>query len=366
MRLEARVLIIGGGPAGATAGRVLAASGVDTLILERDLAGAKPCGGGIPSGAFTELDLPQSIIRRKITRLRVFPPKSAPFQIDFPSGFIGIVDRKHFDAVLRDMARAEGAAVMQGQFSKFLHKDKGIMKVEALIGGQPAQVSAEYIIAADGVNSRVRAMLGLGRLAAVHTLGARVPVETDACEFLFGALARNGYGWVFPSAGKASVGLGGMYPACLKASLGRFFALRGLELPDSGVRGYRIPLWEPMPLASGKKVLFAGDSAGMVMPFTFEGIYYAMRSGALAAEALAEGRPALYGKLWKKRFHLRFLLMKTLWSTFMKDDAGTERLLGVFRDARIQQKGIRLWLDKSHARGSLSSFVSALRKYILF
>ncbi|MDA8087790.1 MAG: NAD(P)/FAD-dependent oxidoreductase [Nitrospiraceae bacterium] len=372
MRLESKVLIVGGGPAGATAGRVLAAAGVDCIILEKNPQGTKPCGGGIPFGAFEVFDLPRSVIKRRIGILRVSPPRSGPFEIRFESGYIGMVERREFDSVLRDMARAEGAAVMKGSFVKILESGKTAVRSEAEIGGQRMEIRSGYVIAADGVNSRVRSSLGMKQINSLHTLGVKLPLEKpfrdNCCEFYFDSYARGGYSWLFPGGSNISAGTGGTNPKKLEAGLQRLLLMRGFPasgIRENGLRGYRIPLWERQPLVRGN-VLFAGDSASHVMPFTFEGIYYAMRAAQFAAEALIQGDAKLYRKIWRQRFRSRFLLMKTLWMAFLKNERGMETLLSAFRDERVQQKGIRLWLDKTEGRGSFVSFVNALRKYVLF
>ncbi|MDA8154911.1 MAG: NAD(P)/FAD-dependent oxidoreductase [Actinomycetota bacterium] len=366
--LETRVLIAGGGPAGASCGRFLAREGIDSIILEKNLEGEKPCGGGIPSGAFTELGLPQSLISRKITMMRVHPPASASFDIQFPSGYIGIVNRKNFDHGLREMARAEGAQLLAGAFVRFIHKEKGkiVSEVRTADGDEKTlKIRSEYVIAADGVNSRVRAALGLKPVRSLYTLGTKVNLETDACEFFFGGAAVNGYSWIFPSAGLSSVGIGSTDAKILKPALEQMMANLGAGMDGLRLRGYRIPLWEAEPMRMAN-ILFTGDSAGAVMPFTFEGIYYAMRSGTFAAEAIKAGKPGDYPKYWKSRFRLRFMLMKSLWGLFLKNDADTARLLNVFRNKVVQQRGIRLWLEKSDRKGSLYSFINALRKQITF
>lgn len=367
-----KVLIVGGGPAGATAGKFLAASGVDCIILEKDPQHAKPCGGGIPSGAYQEFDLPVSAIKRRVSTLRVSPPKSSPFEIPFEGGgYIGIVERREFDWMLRDMARAEGAAVMKGFFTRIREAGRSAIVSEAEIGGQATEIRSRYVIAADGVNSRVRSSLAMRPLNSLYTLGARLPLvknfREDCCEFHFDSSARGGYSWIFPGEAHVSAGTGSTNPKKLKAGLQKLLGGKGLgpESFEKRIRGYRIPLWEQQPLVQGN-ILFAGDSAAHVMPFTFEGIYYAMRAAQFAAEALVQEDPGLYRKFWRQRFRSRFVLMKTLWAAFLRSERGMELLLSAFRDERVQQKGIKLWLDKTEGRRSFVSFVNALRKYVLF
>ncbi len=74
MKLSAKVLVIGGGPAGATAARFLADQGIDVILLERNLFFVKPCGGGLSIGAFDELGIPKTAIKKEVKKIRVISP----------------------------------------------------------------------------------------------------------------------------------------------------------------------------------------------------------------------------------------------------------------------------------------------------
>ncbi len=373
---SASVLVVGGGPAGARAARALAASGVDALILERNPQPApglaKPCGGGIPSGAFSELGLPEEEIVLRSRGLRVFPPKSGPFEVPFKEGCIAMVDRTNFDRRLREEAVREGACMVAGAFISFREGAKGLVS-EAEVDGRRVIIRSGYIIAADGVNSRVRAAAGMKPVESLFTLSGRLPRDeipgaSDLCEFHFSAHSQWGYSWVFPKKDHVSVGTGSWQARELKEKAFRFLSKRGLS-GEKGIslRGYRVPLWkaDASRLALGK-VLFAGDAGGLVMPFTFEGIYYAIRSGELAADAIIKDRPQSYPKDWEKAFSVRFRLMKEIWSRYLKDDAATERLLKALRFRPVQERGIQLFLDKSNSKGSLIAFANVLGRHLLF
>jgi len=72
MRLSAKVLVVGGGPAGATAARFLANNGVDVILLERNLSFVKPCGGGVSISALYELGIPKTMIKKEVKSIRLF------------------------------------------------------------------------------------------------------------------------------------------------------------------------------------------------------------------------------------------------------------------------------------------------------
>ncbi|VAX29706.1 Geranylgeranyl diphosphate reductase [hydrothermal vent metagenome] len=379
MVMRTQVLVVGGGPAGATAARMLAGAGIEVILVEKDLRHRKVCGGGIASTALEELAIPRKIPHRAVNKIRFVSPSGRKLDIPLEGGEILVVERMAFDSLLRSLAGASGAQVLEGEFSGFQSRDSKL-KSRILINGEPGIIESDYLIASDGVNSRVRSSLGLKSPGCVFTLSCSVEgLESDACEFWFGSEhAPSSYSWVFPkvgidshvpqalspSGGWSSVGTGISYGSDARLFFERF--LKRLDINGSRgmtVRGYKVPLWKNGIYNAGK-ILFAGDSATQVMPFTYEGIYYAMKSGEFAAEAIINNRLSLYRKLWRKRFLSRFMLMRTLESVFLRNDAGAEKLFDMFGRADVQEASMRLWLRKDSSRGSLLSYINLFRKFL--
>lgn len=361
--MRTRVLVIGGGPAGATAARILSESGVETVLLERDLSFVKPCGGGIPSGAFEELGIPRSVIKREIRQVKLVSPTERTAEVNLEDGFIGIVERGQFDSCLRDMARASGALVMEGSFGRFVDVGREITS-EIVKDGTPRTLKSDYVIAADGVNSRVLASLGIRPPETLYTLTMKVDAGTvDSCEFWLGASRAPGfYSWVFPRQEGITVGTGGFEGGKVRGYLESF--IRKRRLPSNGaVRGYRIPLWG-QPLFSRGRILFAGDAAGQVMPSSFEGIYYAMSAARYAAEAVIKDAPGQYERRWKRKFYKKYFLMKKLWNYFFKDDSSMEELVSLCMRPVVKEGFIRLLLDKKVGKGGMLSFFNIFRKFM--
>ncbi|MBV6638078.1 MAG: FAD-dependent oxidoreductase, partial [Mameliella sp.] len=98
------VIVVGGGPAGATAAEDLARSGDRVALLDR--AGRiKPCGGAIPPRLIADFDIPDDQLVARITTARMISPTGRRVDIPIENGFVGMVDREHFDAFLRARAR---------------------------------------------------------------------------------------------------------------------------------------------------------------------------------------------------------------------------------------------------------------------
>ncbi len=369
MVLRTQVLVVGGGPAGATAARRLSEAGINVILIEKDLGHRKPCGGGISSTALKELDIPLEMPHSTINKIRFVSPSNRRLDIPVTGGEILLVDRRAFDALNRSLAAAAGAEVLEGEFRTVQQGRKLLSRV--MIEGEERTIESDYLVASDGVNSRVRRALGIEPAGYVFTVSSVMEgLDSDACEFWFSSEhAPRAYSWVFPKehpgGGKVfSVGTGVMHGREGRQKFEKF--LKRLKVDGQGdpaARGYKVPLWDEGLYSIGN-ILFAGDSATQVMPFTYEGIYYAMKSGAFAADAIIGDRPSLYRKLWRKRFLSRFRLMKTLERVFLQSDERAERLFDIFSRPEVQEASMRLWLRKDAGQGSLFSYIKIFRKFL--
>jgi geranylgeranyl diphosphate/geranylgeranyl-bacteriochlorophyllide a reductase len=297
-------VVIGGGPAGATVAHDLARRGRRVLLLDR--AGRiKPCGGAIPPRLIRDFEIPEHLLVARIRCARMVAPSDRRVDIPIEGGFVGMVDRGPFDEWLRQRAAFAGAVRMTGSFERLVHCADGGSEVhfrtcerQAAGTGHAAHVRARCVIGADGARSEVaRQAIGCADQArfvfAYHEI-LRTPRSAPAsydggrCDVVYrGEFSPDFYGWVFPHGDTLSVGTGSADRGfSLRAAA---FALRrasGLEQAETLRReGAPIPM-KPLPRwDDGRSVLLAGDAAGVVAPASGEGIYYAMHSGRLAAEA---------------------------------------------------------------------------------
>jgi geranylgeranyl reductase len=352
------VVVIGGGPAGATAATDLASLGRSVLLLDRG-GRIKPCGGAIPPRAIQDFAIPDHLIVARATSARIVAPSTKFVDMPIERGYVGMVDRKDFDEWLRERAAGEGAVRERGRFERLERDCDGVAVVVYEAGeesGEKAErrVRARTVIGADGANSAVarQAIPGAERVPFVFAYHEIVKTPVDAgidgsrCEVYYdGRLSPDFYAWVFPHGDTMSVGTGSANKGfSLRQSVGLLRQIAGLEKAETlRHEGAPIPLHPLKKWDNGRDVLLAGDAAGVVAPASGEGIYYAMLSGRLAAEAvdrcLATGDCKALASA-RKRFmkdHGRvFWVLGLMQRVWYRDDHRRERFVNICRDKDVQ------------------------------
>jgi geranylgeranyl reductase len=370
------VVVVGGGPAGATAARELAALGRSVLLLDR--AGrTKPCGGAIPPRLIRDFDVPDRLLVARARCARMVSPSDNRVDIPIDNGFVGLVDRDAFDEWLRERAAEAGAVRRIGSFER-LTRDADGTSVVHYVGregrkpgaGAAACVRARAVIGADGARSGVarQCVRGWDRgkfVFAYHEIVRSPPVGTPGydpsrCDVVYrGTISPDFYGWVFPHGETASVGTGSADKGfSLRAAVGRLRDASGLADAQTLRReGAPIPL-KPLPRwDNGRDVVLAGDAAGVVAPASGEGIYYAMVGGQYAARAvqqlLATGNPAALksarrGFLREHGTVFRVLgIMQWFWYS---SDRRRERFVKICEDRDVQQLTFDSYMNKKLTR----------------
>jgi geranylgeranyl reductase family protein len=336
--LKSDVIVVGAGPAGASAAYFLAGAGIDVLLVEREIfPRQKVCGDGLASRALTVLE------RMGLSDwLRGFPepevmlfssPNGEAVRIrpERPEGFSygRVIPRLRLDETVVERAVVAGARLLDGTKLMDLEQQKGGLYLTGERDGQIVHLDARLAIAADGGQASFTRRLGLIRRPP-DLVAVRAYFEGDAGpetrpEIHVEQVIMPGYNWIFPMGeGRANVGTGTLVSTVKRGSFSlakvmrQFvannpYASERLRLAEmiSPVQGHplRTDLRGTRPYGQG--VLVAGEAAGLVNPLSGEGIAYALESGEMAAthakRALESGdfsKTALsaYGRALHRRY----------------------------------------------------------------
>jgi len=347
--------IIGGGPAGATAAERLArgsgshgAAGLHVLVFEECVGWEKPCGGGLPPKALRRYpfladgrDLHTAIRDAELVaangvsvRLRLRQP-------------LAIYSRAVLNAIVLRRAKEAGAEIVSDRIVNFERADRTAASTRGgwRLEGREDDYYADYLILAAGARSRLRGLLAEQFAARdfMLTFGYYVPASGTLLRVQFFE-DFEGYAWSFPRPDHLSLGICGRMRESTMPELRRrlhdFAGRYGYAYEGAPVFGHLLPAlttasWSDLRLAADGWAL-VGDAAGLVDPVTGEGIYFAMRSSELLAEALLAGVPETYAERVWHDFGGRLALGSRLAHLFYHDG-----FLGVPSTTRLVQFAAR-------------------------
>jgi len=331
-----RVLVVGAGPAGATAARALARAGVTVTLLDRSkFPRNKPCGGGISLRVlrrfpYLERELGR-IATHTVSRLFLEGPGGESTTIDAGEPAALMIRRVEFDELLVSLALEAGAELVTGADIVQARESDGAVVLTTRSG---ERYEAPLVIAADGVHSVTARRLGMNAGWPASAVALDMMEETPraalrdrdpstlwvayGCSQSSGAQtngrrAAEGYAYVFPKRDHVNVGIGYVLQHYRDAVDRPPYELqRGFvdELRRRGVvegvsvkahfTPFMIPVGGPLRRVGRGRTLLAGDAGGFVNGFTAEGIYYAMVSGELAAQAIVDTAPGSESSLARR------------------------------------------------------------------
>lgn len=357
-----RVGIVGAGPAGAHLAHELSRAGATVYLYDAREAWEKPCGGGVTSKALQDYPFLGEGAAPKswVTSLRLRTPRDRELTLAPRSSF-AIYSRQELGRLMRERAVAAGARLACQRVEKTTRRGDQ-WEIETTGGS----VSVDFLVGADGANSVIRRRVGQPLSGEDFSYGLGWHVEGEVAHppgrveigYLEGL---SGYCWLFPRTDHLSFGIATGYreaspeemrtrllafirrdyPAVAEAIVNpppgapraRFYAAM---IPSLGVES-----WNRLRASSVEDGwALVGDAAGFVDPLTGEGIYYAIHSATLLAQALIT-RPADYEAMWRASFGGELRRAASLCDRFYSGRAGSTPLLERMVQAARYHRGIR-------------------------
>jgi geranylgeranyl reductase len=330
---EVEFLVVGCGPAGGTAAREAARSGVHTVVLDKDsVVGAKRvCAAGLRPGFCETFDIPREIVHCDTPRLALFDVNFCEYEVFFGPGHT--TTREELDGTIGRLAAEEGAQIRTSSLFKSLRRDgnRVIAEYADLQTGERKEIAARNVFLAQGSTAKLEESefaYADWSNGLVTTLQYRIYLDRPAKEIAYQTLemhyfptqdGRMTVAWMFPKRDHLAIGLGvmGKMPgAQLREELDRFTErVRDRLYPGIPHRikteGHLLYGAEPRPEIAMPGAMVGGTAAGLVDATNGEGIFEAAMSGRFAAQAVMQNRATperaheQYGEILKKRFYRR-------------------------------------------------------------
>jgi geranylgeranyl diphosphate/geranylgeranyl-bacteriochlorophyllide a reductase len=369
------VLVVGASVGGSTAAETLARAGVPVVLLERDLARIKPCGGAVPPVAFDEFGLPHDLIARKVHRTLVHSPSERIAEVEVSgvraseNDYVAMVCREEFDPFLRRRAVEHGARLVEGQLKNLVFDDAGVTATyQERATGTTRTLRAAAVIGADGAYSATAKAMGLPNLPRCVAIQERIRLpearmarwEDTADLYLGPDVSPDLYAWAFPKKDHVAVGIGAGHGHTrhVRALLDNLKRRIAPELAGGEIfmqEAHALPM-HPRPRIAFDRAMLIGDAAGLVVGTSGEGIYWAMKSGKIAADVLVDSLPdtsarALqrYQRTWWRSYGTMYRFLRGL----QRWGYGNRRQMEVFtdmcRNRDVQQLTFESYMHKTMA-----------------
>jgi flavin-dependent dehydrogenase len=303
---------VGGGPAGALAATLLADGGRSVILFDEKLAWEKPCGGGITHKAFDQYPFLRAAgaQSKAVGDCQLISPsgRRVRFHMQHP---VAIFSRVALNGLLLERARGAGTGEVRVEIRHervtAITGTAGSWRLATPLG----QYQASHLILAAGARNALRSQFTapMAPEDLMVTAGYFIPGHTSLMQIQF-LKEITGYIWVFPRADHVSAGIAGrmgeLPTSELRRTLERWLeqhwlkdnglSLRGATFYSHILPSFRTQTFETLEVG-GDGWSMIGDSAGLVDPITGEGLYYALRSAELCAQALLDGQPDGYRSL---------------------------------------------------------------------
>ncbi len=301
--MQAEVVIIGAGPAGTAAAIHLGQLGVPNVVLvdRLDFPRDKTCGSGVsPKGieVLEELGVWRDVEPRayRINGMRVVTSGDREIYVSGGDANAAVIcQRRVLDQILLERAKALGVTFVPGFVAKELLDANG--RVAGVVARDGRAIHARFTIVADGAHSKFVVERGPKHIIqAIMGWWDRVPFRANHVEMIFDKDVLPYYGWLFPE-NESRVNIGICYgdDRHTKNARERFAAFLAKHYASRLVGAEQVGDWKGHPISYSYSIdqlsspgrLIIGEAGRMTHPATAEGIYQGMRSGMIAAEAIA-------------------------------------------------------------------------------
>jgi geranylgeranyl reductase family protein len=287
------LIIVGGGPAGASAGRAAGMAGLKTLLIEKEeFPRYKPCGGGLSEHArsFLDFSIPKNIRERNISGIRIFY-KGKVVENEKKKRFSTLVTRSMFDEFLMKKAKETGIEIKMGEKVIDFKEHDHFVSIQS----DKSKYKSKYVIMAEGAQGTLK--YNVRRRDKKHECGVcmvtEIPFKKESNEItddkidIYLDITKMGYGWIFPHDKYSSVGIGGVlnHFSHPKKKMLKFLDSNNYK-SNYKLKGHQIPGGGINRKVSSPRTILTGDAAGFVDTFAGEGLAYAIRSGQLAVKTI--------------------------------------------------------------------------------
>jgi len=385
LSMRYKVAVVGGGPSGACAAEIFAQEkGIDTFLFERKLDNAKPCGGAIPLCMVGEFDLPETVVDRKVRKMNLISPTGVEVSIGDTlqaDEYIGMCRREILDKYMRDRAIENGAKCVNGLVTSIdipadhkVNSDRQyVLTYQEFEAGRSAgtkkSMAVDMIIGADGANSRVAKAMDAGQYNFAIAFQERIKIPDEKMAFyeemaemyVGDDVSPDFYGWVFPKYDHVGVGTGTVLNRPAIKQYQKAIRERAGDKIEGGkiikVEAHPIPEHYRPRRVQGR-IALVGDAAGYVTKCSGEGIYFAAKSGRMAAEEivnLMDGGKRLptqaeiestYIKKYDGKYGPTYAVLDILQKVFYSNNGAREAFVELCNSKYVQQVTFDSYLYK--------------------
>ncbi len=292
------MIVVGAGPAGSTAAYRLAERGARVVMLDRArFPRDKPCGGGVTLRGASVLPFTiDPVVERVVQRVDVRMGYGGHVcRVDGEGPMVLMTQRRRLDAYLAEQAAARGTDFRDGVRVRGITLGADGVRVRTDTG----VIAAAAMVGADGCNGVTRRALGVAEHSYAVALEGNLrrgatgfdDGRYDDAALLEFDIVPGGYGWIFPKGDHVNVGVGGYLDEGprMRDHLRRMCEVHGITIDDlTHLRGHRLPIRRSGTTVATARAVLVGDAAGLVDPFSGDGMYEAFTSSRIAARTIGE------------------------------------------------------------------------------